>query len=97
MVFEYDQNKSHSNKRKHGIDFEEAQRLWSDPNVFMIPSLQKQDEERFLVFGKIEKRHYTAIVTFRGEALRSISVRRSRKKEIEYYESNPQAHQHRFS
>jgi uncharacterized protein len=31
MVFEYDPNKSAENKRKHGIDFEDAQRLWADP------------------------------------------------------------------
>lgn len=28
--FEYDQSKSDSNEAKHGIDFEEAQQLWSD-------------------------------------------------------------------
>jgi uncharacterized protein len=31
MVFEYDPNKSAENKRKHRIDFEDAQRLWADP------------------------------------------------------------------
>ena len=30
MNFEYDENKSKSNKLKHGIDFEEAQKLWDD-------------------------------------------------------------------
>jgi uncharacterized DUF497 family protein len=30
MEFEFDQNKSDSNKHKHGIDFYEAQKLWDD-------------------------------------------------------------------
>ena len=30
MAFEYDANKSAENKRKHGIDFEEAQELWTE-------------------------------------------------------------------
>lgn len=33
MHFEYDQQKSASNKEKHGIDFEEAQALWDDANA----------------------------------------------------------------
>ena len=38
MVFEYDPNKSAENKRKHGIDFESAQRMWADPGVMEIPA-----------------------------------------------------------
>ena len=37
MVFEYDKQKSERNKEKHGIDFDEAQRIWEDPEVVMIP------------------------------------------------------------
>lgn len=32
MEFEYDPGKSETNKKKHGIDFEEAQALWFDPD-----------------------------------------------------------------
>ena len=31
MKFEFDETKSEANKRKHGIDFVEAQALWKDP------------------------------------------------------------------
>jgi uncharacterized DUF497 family protein len=87
MIFEYDQNKSKTNKLKHGIDFEEAKELWNDPYSFEIPSMQSEDEDRFLVFGKINSKNYTAIITYRDTNIRIISVRRSRKKEIEFYES----------
>ncbi len=87
MKFEYDINKSVLNKQKHGMDFEEAQKLWDDPYAFEIPSSQSEDEERFLVFGKIASKNYTAIITYRNENIRIISVRRSRDKEKEFYES----------
>ena len=30
MEFEFDQEKSEANKKKHGIDFDDAQKLWHD-------------------------------------------------------------------
>lgn len=37
---EYDANKSAENKQKHGIDFEEAQELWTDADLVEIPAWQ---------------------------------------------------------
>ena len=85
MQFEFDPRKSRSNQRKHGIDFIEAQRLWNDPDLLVVPA-RTTDEPRLLMVGKIEGRHWSAITTFRGDSLRIISVRRSRKEEIELYE-----------
>ena len=87
MNFEYDKNKSKSNKLKHNIDFEEAKELWDDPYVIELPSLNSQDENRSLVLGKIGLKYYTAIITYRNENIRIISVRRSREKEAKFYES----------
>ena len=87
MTFEYDENKSKINKAKHKISFDEAKELWEDPYSFEIPSLQSEDENRFLVLGKINAKNYTAIITYRTQNIRIISVRRSRKKEIKLYES----------
>jgi len=86
MVFEYDPNKSSANKRKHGIDFEDAQRLWADPGVVEIPA-RTSDEARWLLIGKINGKHWSAIITKRGENIRLISVRRSRDEEVAVYES----------
>ena len=86
MVFEYDPNKSAENKRKHGIDFEDAQRLWADPAVMEIPA-RTSDESRWVLIGKIDKKHWSAIITKRGENIRLISVRRSRDEEVALYES----------
>ncbi|MBA3583332.1 MAG: BrnT family toxin [Gemmatimonadetes bacterium] len=86
MPFEYDPAKSATNKCRHGIDFEEAQALWDDPWLLEAPA-RTEDEPRFLVIGRIRGRHWTAVVTPRGENVRVISVRRARKEEIERYES----------
>jgi uncharacterized DUF497 family protein len=87
MIFEYNEHKSSINKEKHGIDFKEAQKLWKDPYSFELPSPQSEDEERFLVLGKIDSKNYTAIITYRNKNIRIISVRRSRDKEKKLYES----------
>ena len=85
MDFEFDPEKSESNKQKHGIDFNEATELWVDPNVIEIP-VKVSDEPRSLVVGKIAEKHWSAIITYRSEKVRIISVRRSRKEEVEIYE-----------
>jgi len=86
MEFEFDKRKSHLSKRKHGIDFIEAQYLWEDPDRIEIPA-KTTDEPRFIVIGKISDKHWSAVFTYRGERIRIISDRRSRKEEIEIYES----------
>lgn len=86
MSFEFDPKKSTTNKRKHGIDFIEAQELWNDIDLLEI-SAKTVDEQRFLVIGKIGKIHWAGIITYRQENIRIISVRRARKEEIELYES----------
>jgi uncharacterized protein len=86
MKFEFDINKSKSNQSKHGIDFELAQLLWLDPDLLEVPA-RTFGEPRYLVIGKIFNKHYSAIITYRDEAIRIISVRRSRKEEIILYEN----------
>ena len=86
MTFEFDSEKSAANKLKHGIDFREAQALWDDLDYIEIP-VTTVDEPRFLVIGKISGKHWSGVITYRGESVRIISVRRSRKEEVDIYES----------
>jgi uncharacterized DUF497 family protein len=86
MPFEYDPKKSRSNRDKHGIDFEKAQAIWDDANYLEIPA-KTVDELRWLVIGKIGDKCFSAVITYRGENIRIISVRRSRDEEVELYES----------
>lgn len=86
MEFEFDDNISNSNNDMHKIDFIEAQKLWEDPEMIEIP-IKASDEPRYLVIGKISGKHWSGIITYRGEKIRIISVRRSRKEEVLIYES----------
>lgn len=86
VEFEYDERKSNINKKKHGIDFLEAQALWQDENRIEIPA-RTVDEARLLIVGIIGGIHWSAIVTYRGDRIRIISVRRSRDEEVRLYES----------
>ena len=86
MGFEYDPNKSAENQRKHGIDFDEAQKLWADSGLVEIPA-RTTDEPRWLLIGQIEQKHWSAVITRRAENIRLISVRRSRDEEVAIYES----------
>jgi hypothetical protein len=86
MEFEFDPQKSQANKKKHGIDFDEAQALWDDPDLIEIP-VRTSDEPRFLIIAKSSGRHWSGVITYRGGKIRIISVRRSRKEEVDIYES----------
>jgi hypothetical protein len=86
MEFEFDDTKSQSNKEKHRSDFVKAQELWKDIERLEIPA-RTEDEPRYLVIGKIEDKHWSAVITYRNEKIRIISVRRARKEEVAMYES----------
>ena len=65
-LFEFDAAKSESNRTKHGIDFVEAQGLWSDPMLLEIPA-KTEDEPRYLVISLIDGKHWSAVITYRGQ------------------------------
>ncbi|MFH1395225.1 MAG: BrnT family toxin [Candidatus Omnitrophota bacterium] len=78
-------NKSHANKRKHGIDFEKAKSMWDD-DFLVLPATNK-GENRFVIIGQVENKLYSCVFTLRGKKIRIISCRRSREKEKRgYYE-----------
>jgi uncharacterized protein len=85
MDFEFDPSKSDANLLKHGIDFLAAQALWRDPALLEIPA-RTSSESRFLVIGRLRGRHWSAVITYRQQTIRLISVRRSRPEEVQLYE-----------
>jgi hypothetical protein len=84
MEFEYDPNKSRSNKQKHGIDFEESKALWLDINRLEVQA-KSDDEPRYALIAKLDEKLWTAFFTIREKRIRIISVRRSRKGERGLY------------
>lgn len=86
LKFQYDSKKSLSNLRKHGIDFEQAQVLWDDPNLLKLQA-RSDDEQRSLIIARLNDQYWSAVVTHRNDETRIISVRRSRAAEVKLYES----------
>ena len=85
MAFEFDEAKSRTNAAKHGIDFVQAQQLWLDALRLEVPA-RTEGEPRWLLVARIGDDHWSAIFAYRAENTRIISVRGSRKEEIELYE-----------
>lgn len=80
--------KGAKNLAKHGIDFEAAQRMWDNSKTVTLTAPNPgNDDVRYIVLGMIDGKHWTAITTKRGKRIRIISVRRSRKNEEAYYDS----------
>jgi uncharacterized DUF497 family protein len=85
VEFEFDLVKSASNREKHGIDFIQAQELWQDPLRIEVPA-RTTGEPRWLVIGRMDGKHWSAVVTYRQDRIRIISVRRARDEEMAIYE-----------
>ena len=86
MKFEFDPVKNKKNIKNHGIAFLDAQALWDDPYLLEIPAKTVVDEPRCLVIGRIGRQHWSAVIVYRNDNVRLISVRRSTKKEVSVYE-----------
>ena len=85
--FEFDTRKSISNKRKHGIDFEEAKALWDDPELLIIDA-RSEDEPRSRLVAKLGVVYWPAFFTKRGDTIRILSVRKARREERNEYENS---------
>lgn len=81
--FEYDPRKSEANLQKHGIALREAVQLWSTLSVEI--EARSEGESRSMIIGILKGRLFSCIYTRRGEIIRLISLRRSRKKEEKIY------------
>jgi uncharacterized DUF497 family protein len=77
--------KSEANREKHDVDFVQAQELWQDPLRVEVPA-RTMDEPMWLVIGRMDGKHWSAVVTYRQDRIRIISVRRARDEEIRIYE-----------
>lgn len=85
MEFEFDPEKSTANLAKHGIDFEQAQAIWTEAR-FVEGSASSPVEERWMRVAMLGDKLWSAVFTVRVERIRLISVRRSRPNEVEQYE-----------
>lgn len=90
LRFEWDEAKNRSNRRKHGISFEEARTAFLDENARVVPDPDhSEDEERFVLLGlSISLRVLLICHCYRkeDEVIRIISARKADRDEIKQYQ-----------
>ena len=86
--FIWDKDKSDDCLAEREFDFGYAVEVWKDPNRISYNSPRAHTaEKREVTVGKIDQKFYSVVTTRRGEDIRIMSARRSRKEEINIYEN----------
>jgi len=90
MIFEWDESKSLANHKNHGISFDEASSIFSDPLSITVADPDHSEAEfRFIDVGmSVQRRLLVVSYTERGRSIRIISARRALPVERRCYEKN---------
>jgi uncharacterized DUF497 family protein len=75
MDFEWDSTKERANRKKHGVDFRTAAKVFLDPHVIEFDDRDATGELRFNAIGLVEGRMLFVVYTMRGDVVRTISAR----------------------
>ena len=86
MRFEWNPSKAASNKRKHGVSFEEAAECFKDPLAMILDD--PRHPERFILIGAAQRQRliFTIYVERDAALIRIISARRATARERRKYE-----------
>ena len=85
MDFEWDPSKNAANRLKHGIDFEDAARLFQGAYLELVDDRSHYEEERWIAVGEAGARVLVVIYTWRGKKCRVISARKATSHERKAY------------
>lgn len=90
MIFEWDDRKSRSNLKKHGVSFEEARFVFADPLSLTVADPEhSESEHRFIDIGMSDKRRLLVVAYVeRSRGIRIISARQALPAERRCYEEN---------
>jgi uncharacterized protein len=81
MRFEWDDEKRLANVEKHGVDFNDAPKLFSGLFLTLEDTRQNYGEQRFIALGHVEKRLMVIAFTKRNGVVRIISMRKANERE----------------
>lgn len=97
IYFSWNPAKARSNKKKHGVSFEEAKSVFYDEFAVQFYDSESLDEDRFLLLGMSNQSRILVVVHCErggigkhGEELRIISARKATTRECQYYQGGPQ-------
>ncbi len=88
VAFEWDEGNLDKSYEKHGVTPEEAEEIFTDKNLGIVPDLKhSKREKRLIALGKIESgKNLFVVFTKRGSKIRVVSARRMHQKEVDKYE-----------
>lgn len=90
IKFEWDPAKAASNKKKHGVSFDEAQSVFYDEfAVQFFDEENSESEDRFLMLGFSDMARLLIVCHCereQGSIIRIISARKATKNEGKYYQ-----------
>ncbi len=88
LRFEWDSNKAQSNRRKHGVTFEEASTIFGDPlSITVHDPAHSISEDRLITIGtSVNDKLIVVVHTDRNDIIRIISARKATKNERAQYE-----------
>ena len=90
MEFEWDRAKAESNRLKHGIRFELAAEVFTDPGrVEVADDCEVHGEARSMVIGRSGRRILTVVFVEREDRTRIISDREATRDERQRYFAPP--------
>jgi uncharacterized DUF497 family protein len=86
-VYEWDEAKREANLRKHGLDFDDADIVYENPNkVTFAEAGRGESRWRDIAFVESNGIVLTLVYVFRGYNIRIISFRKASRKERRIYE-----------
>lgn len=87
-LFDWNPEKAEANLKKHGVSFEEAETVFSDPFSLTVPDPKHSDEEnRFIITGFSDNQRQLVVAhTDRDDKIRIISARLATPGERRKYE-----------
>ena len=90
-MYEWDEEKSEKNLSERGLNFADAERVFSSPCVTFEDTRFDYGEPRFITFGHLEGRLVIIAHTPRGENTRIISMRKANNREEKIYQERLEA------
>ena len=86
MEYEWDEAKNRKNLAKHGLSFEDAERVFSGPCVTFEDHRFDYGEKRFVTLGLLAGRLVVIAHSPRNEGMRLISMRKGNQREQKTYQ-----------
>jgi uncharacterized DUF497 family protein len=81
----FDPDKDAANVRKHGLSLSRAREMDWAGAVISLDERFAYGERRFRAYAMLDGRLHMAAITFRGGAIRVISLRKANRSEIRRY------------